>query len=107
MLKQTMEGSGLYYSAHAIAPAGSSPWAGRTSLAGEYHVFAIGYDELGLDVRGADGYAAAQPSIYVRVAQVTSGGYTTSRVLHANALEKFSVKVSGKGCALMGIFRAQ
>lgn len=106
-MKPIMEGSDLYYSAHAIGAAGSPPWSGRTGLSGDYHVFAIGYAGLGLDVRGRDGQPAALSSMYERVAQVASGGVVASKVLQANALEPFTVRVTGQGCALMAIFRAR
>lgn len=106
-MKPIMEGSDLYYSAHAIGAAGSPPWSGRTGLSGDYHVFVIGYAGLGLDVRGRDGQPAALPSMYERVAQVASGGVVASKVLQANALEPFTVRVTGQGCALMAIFRAR
>lgn len=106
-MKPIMEGSDLYYSAHTIVAAGSAPWAGRTVASGEYHVFAIGYAGLGLDVRGRDGQPAALSSMYERVAQVASRGVVASKVLQANALEPFTVRVTGQGCALMAIFRAR
>lgn len=107
-LKTIGEGSDLYYSGHTIVPAGSAVWSGRVGIAGDYHLFAVGYEQQTLDVRNGAGQPSALASMYVAVLQNVSGGFTTSKVLQANAFEPFAAKVtSGRGCTLFVMFRAR
>jgi hypothetical protein len=103
-LKPMMDAADLIYVSHVITPAGSTPVKDRAGLAGEYHVIAMGYEKVSLDVRGADGQSAAMSSPYALVVKNLTDTVIDSRVLQANALEKFTAKVNGTGCAMVVTF---
>lgn len=69
-------------------------------LGGELHVFAVGFDPVKLDVRDAKGYALTTRSPWERLVGSVSDN-TDSRVLMADSGDKYTLKVKGKGCALV------
>jgi hypothetical protein len=71
-----------------------------TSMGGEMHVFAVGFDAVTLDVTNG-GYPVSTKSPYETPVNSATKGQTDSRMMQVNAGADLPTKVVGGGCAVL------
>jgi hypothetical protein len=72
----------------------------RAGARGEYHLFAIGFDDVALAAVDSKGYPVQQKSQYeFDLRSFVRGASTSSQVLQVNTRDQITVQVTGSGCA--------
>lgn len=83
-----------------VAKPGGTGTVLQANLSGEYHLFVIGYDTLKLAVADKQGNAITLPSEFQGIIR-TNRWDADSRIMQANVLDKYAVKVTGQGCMML------